>query len=144
VVANWVNTWKPPQPPALSRAPVGLSAPFGMPRLRPGATLEFTTGAELPGGGFIGEALFYRAGESTLTGSRRGDGHHVLRPNIRQIDDDKVEFRPELYLDGQLVASGAAVVSGSGGMTTIVLDNGQPVTLTAILRQSADGPPRPG
>ena len=38
----------------------------------------------------IGEALTYRAGERTLTGSRRSDGHHVLRPNIRQIDDDKL------------------------------------------------------
>jgi beta-lactamase regulating signal transducer with metallopeptidase domain len=177
VVANWVNTWRPPQPPnvpgnanpgtpgmtpwtppapagvAAQRSPpaddvpaavVNSSASWSPPDLRPGASVEISVSTQLPTGRMIGEQVSHRAGTNSSAGTWITDPHYILKPNARQLDDDRVEFRPAFYLDGHLLGSGRVVVSGSGGTTTMALDNGQQVTLTAILHPSADGPPRPG
>ena len=77
-----------------------------------------------------------------MSGSANFDRRYLLVAGPRQVGD-KIEFHPALYLDGQLIGSGRATVA-SGETAQVVLDNGQTVSVGAVLHAGADGPPRPG
>ncbi|HEY3948882.1 M56 family metallopeptidase [Phenylobacterium sp.] len=113
-----------------------------LPRLRPGVSIDMSISTVLPNGKLLGEHVTYRQGTAYTSGSVNFVPRYLLVPGARQVGD-KVEFHPALYLDGQLIGSGAATVA-SGEAAELVLDNGQKVSVGAVLHAGSDGPPRPG
>ena len=97
----------------------------------------------LPSGKSLGQHVTtYHQGDTFTQGSATFDRRYLLVAGARQVGD-KVEFHPALYLDGQLIGSGKGIVA-SGETAQVVLDNGQMVSVGAVLHAGADGPPRPG
>jgi beta-lactamase regulating signal transducer with metallopeptidase domain len=146
--------WTPPAPTGVVAQPslaadevpataVNSNASWSPPELQPGARIVISVSTQLPTGRMIGERISHRAGTNLSSGTWINDPHYILKANARQLDDDRVEFRPAFYLDGHLLGSGRVVVSGSGGAATIALDNGQVVTVTAALHPHDYAPPRP-
>jgi beta-lactamase regulating signal transducer with metallopeptidase domain len=113
-----------------------------LPRLRPGVSIDMSISTVLPAGRLVGEHVTYHQGDTFTSGSVNFDRRYLLVPGARQVDD-KIEFHPALYLDGELIGSGKATVA-SGETAQVVLDNGQTVSVGAVLHAGADGPPRPG
>lgn len=128
---------RPPMTVAFGVRPEGW-----LPRLQPGASIDMSIGTVLPGGKFLGQHVTYRQGDTFTSGSMNSDWRYLLVPGARQVGD-KVEFHPALYLDGQLIGSGKGIVA-PGETAQVMLDNGQTVSVSAVLHAGADGPPRPG
>jgi beta-lactamase regulating signal transducer with metallopeptidase domain len=121
----------------------GVRPEAWLPRLQPGASIDMSISTILPGGKLLGQHVTtYHQGDTFTSGSANFDRRYLLVAGVRQVGD-KVEFHPALYLDGQLIGSGRATVA-SGETAQVVLDNGQTVTVSAVLHTGADGPPRPG
>jgi beta-lactamase regulating signal transducer with metallopeptidase domain len=140
----------PDPPPALvegdprpqATVTFGVRPDAWLPRLQPGASIDMSISTILPGGKLLRQETTYHQGDTFTSGSMNFDRRYLLVPGARQVGD-KVEYHPALYLDGKLIGSGRGIVA-SGETAQVVLDNGQTVTVGAVLHAGADGPPRPG
>jgi hypothetical protein len=109
--------------------------------IEPGARVHIRTKLVLPNGKWIGgDGHFSKNGSTEAQdGGYTGDPRYSMASSIRQVGD-QVEVRPKVMLDGELVASGLALIP-SGETVTFTLDNGMAVTATATIRGPRAQPP---